>query len=359
MPSMSPSKSPVTKELTVGVSLTNNCNLRCPHCVVSAGDVTLKELSTEQWNNILGQLAECCPTSIILTGGEPLLRNDFLPLLKTTAACCKSISLETNGVLLDRHLDGLSGIENLRILAVSLDAWTPETGAKLQGSENLLPVTRNLERAARMGFGIQIITVLTKHNITEIPQIYAFASDIGATLRILPSIGCGGRGRYSQEQNVDPPRILAFAEEFVFPKMRSALACGQSKPNIHIHLPLPFIPFDLPPYNMTCSRNKFGILSNGEVAFCYRAIGIEPLLLGSVREKSLQAILAEVHSCDRVAYPEQSQFRGVCGKCVAFRVCRGSCPLDRFWLNGNFKSSNQFCQTLYEQGLFPEYALQP
>ena len=59
-------------------SVTGRCNYRCKHCYMSAPDAKLGELSHEAVMDIVDQLAQCGVMNVSLTGGEPLVRRDFL-----------------------------------------------------------------------------------------------------------------------------------------------------------------------------------------------------------------------------------------------------------------------------------------
>lgn len=62
--------------------LTNRCNLKCIHCCADAADenseVYRREMSTQEWTGIIDKIVDIEPGGIVLTGGEPLLRKDFL-----------------------------------------------------------------------------------------------------------------------------------------------------------------------------------------------------------------------------------------------------------------------------------------
>lgn len=58
-------------------SITGKCNCRCRHCYMDAPDALMGELTTEQCFSIIDQMAECGVLRVELTGGEPLVRNDF------------------------------------------------------------------------------------------------------------------------------------------------------------------------------------------------------------------------------------------------------------------------------------------
>ncbi len=90
-------------------SITGACNLKCRHCFMSAPHAKHGSPSHEQIINIADQLAECGIFSVGLTGGEPLIRSDFLQIIDALNE--REIGIDvifTNGWLVDeRFLDAL------------------------------------------------------------------------------------------------------------------------------------------------------------------------------------------------------------------------------------------------------------
>ncbi len=62
-------------------SVTGRCNYRCKHCFMSAPDAKCGELSHEQIMKTVQELSDCGVMKVSLTGGEPLLRKDFLEIV--------------------------------------------------------------------------------------------------------------------------------------------------------------------------------------------------------------------------------------------------------------------------------------
>ena len=63
--------------------ITHRCNLKCKHCCVDADQIVSKkeDLSTDEIKQILDMLIKWNPERIMLSGGEPMLRPDFIELL--------------------------------------------------------------------------------------------------------------------------------------------------------------------------------------------------------------------------------------------------------------------------------------
>lgn len=90
-------------------SVTGKCNYRCRHCYMSAPDAKLGELDHETVMSIAQQLIDCGVQCVSLTGGEPLLRKDFLEIVDTLLAGGITITtIYSNGKLItDKLLDEL------------------------------------------------------------------------------------------------------------------------------------------------------------------------------------------------------------------------------------------------------------
>lgn len=81
-------------------SLTGRCNYRCKHCYMSAPDAKYGELSHEQIMKMIQELADCGVMNVSLTGGEPLLRSDFLEIVDALLERDISITqIYSNGAL--------------------------------------------------------------------------------------------------------------------------------------------------------------------------------------------------------------------------------------------------------------------
>ena len=86
-------------------SITGACNLKCRHCFMSAPHAKHGAPSHEQIIAIADQLAECGVFQVGLTGGEPLIREDFLDIVDALNE--RGIGIDvifTNGWLVDEKL---------------------------------------------------------------------------------------------------------------------------------------------------------------------------------------------------------------------------------------------------------------
>jgi len=90
------------------MELTERCNNNCIHCCINLppGDMTAKkkELSTEEVKAILADAAALGALSVRLTGGEPLLREDFEEIYVFARRLGLKVLLFTNATLLTPNL---------------------------------------------------------------------------------------------------------------------------------------------------------------------------------------------------------------------------------------------------------------
>lgn len=86
-------------------SVTGRCNLRCKHCYMSAPDAKYGELSHEQAMSIAQQIVDCGIMNVSLTGGEPLVRSDFLDIVDVLISGGVNITtIYSNGLLVTDEL---------------------------------------------------------------------------------------------------------------------------------------------------------------------------------------------------------------------------------------------------------------
>ncbi len=105
--------------LIVSYTITKACNLRCLHCHVSAREPMPNEMNLQEAMQAIDEMADLGTRAIIFSGGEPLLRKDFVLDLANYCADAGIIpALLTNGILLDSKVAW--ELKEAGILAVGL-----------------------------------------------------------------------------------------------------------------------------------------------------------------------------------------------------------------------------------------------
>ena len=92
----------------IDIELTERCNNNCIHCCINLPEnnhsAVQKEMTSDQVKEYLKQAAALGCMQVRFTGGEPLLRNDFIDLYITTRKLGMKVMLFTNARLIDNEL---------------------------------------------------------------------------------------------------------------------------------------------------------------------------------------------------------------------------------------------------------------
>ena len=172
------------KAYSVSWNLTQQCNLLCAHCYMSAfaGADTSHELSTAECRRVMDEIAQVNPqVFLILTGGEPLLRKDIFDLAAYAAEKDFTVVFGTNGVLLREKQAKLMRQHGVVGASISLDSTEParhDAFRHLSGAwDGAVRATRVL-RAEGLDFSLHMS--VTDWNVAEIPAMIDLANDFVA-----------------------------------------------------------------------------------------------------------------------------------------------------------------------------------
>ncbi|MFC1837611.1 radical SAM protein, partial [Thermodesulfobacteriota bacterium] len=119
------------------INLTHRCNLHCVHCYLGGRDSRLlsqhKELSTQQWLDIIDQITEAGCLNLLITGGDPLLSKDFELIYRNAVSNGILVTVFTNGTLITPAI--LDLFEDLppQSIEISVYGATPGTYEKITG----------------------------------------------------------------------------------------------------------------------------------------------------------------------------------------------------------------------------------
>jgi mycofactocin radical SAM maturase len=175
----------LTAPVTITWEVTLGCNLYCDHCLSGSGPghQMPDELTTEEALSFIGELDEMDVFQVNIGGGEPFIRPDFMELLEELTDRNISTCISTNGTQLDEEtLDALEAM-NPVYLQVSMDGLREENDA-IRGDGVYDQVLTSLGQLAERDIGTTVNTVVTRHNVRDLPEIYQLAEDHNAGLRL-------------------------------------------------------------------------------------------------------------------------------------------------------------------------------
>lgn len=170
------------------IEITNHCNLRCKHCYV-ARDSGRSELTEAECLALLDEMAEAGCLRLLLTGGEPLARKDFLSSYTHAKQRGFLITLFTNGTLLTTELaDFLQQYPPL-LVEISLYGSNQEVyECMTQTPSSFAACVKAIDLLAEKGIRLVLKTVATKATIKDLPAMRDYAEAIGVPFKYDPFI---------------------------------------------------------------------------------------------------------------------------------------------------------------------------
>ncbi|KAL8719604.1 MAG: hypothetical protein Q9225_003405 [Loekoesia sp. 1 TL-2023] len=147
------------------VSVTERCNLRCTYCMPAEG-VPLSPpahlLTTPEIVYLSELFVKEGVTKIRLTGGEPTVRKDILPLMheigNLRSKGLKELCLTTNGISLHRKLDAMAeaGLTGINLSLDTLDPYQFQIMTRRKGYDAVMKSLNRILDMNRLGAGIKL-----------------------------------------------------------------------------------------------------------------------------------------------------------------------------------------------------------
>ncbi len=162
---------------SVGIGLTNECDLRCAHCY--RPDAVVSRLRVADVDRICRSLPV---RSINLGVGENGLHPDYRAILDLLHDRRVPVSITSNGLSLHSLPDEI--VKRFRSVEGSLDFPTEAEHDGFRGTGNWRLVLAALERAAGLGVPVTVTAVLMRTNAPRLAALARVAATLGAHLRV-------------------------------------------------------------------------------------------------------------------------------------------------------------------------------
>jgi radical SAM protein with 4Fe4S-binding SPASM domain len=162
---------------SVGLGLTNECNLRCEHCY--RPDATIDRLT-------IGDVRRVCDSlpvrSVNLGVGENGLHPEYRALLEELWRRGIVTTITSNGLSLQRLDD--DGLRRFHGVELSLDFPNENEHDAFRGPGNWRTVMAMLDRCKRLGVRVGITTVMMSTNHLRLAELARLAARWGTYLRV-------------------------------------------------------------------------------------------------------------------------------------------------------------------------------
>lgn len=167
------------------LALTERCHGGCVYCSAATTPYAKKkELTLKEWTDVLDSLVRAGVSEIVLSGGEPLLREDFCNILEYAASHFYRVQILTSGIFPRPH-EIIQNIRNIIrkydsqfYIQVDIDSLREELHNTLRSGCQLETVKKNLNELLKikrdLSCEIWINTVATRYNLFDIPSLITF-----------------------------------------------------------------------------------------------------------------------------------------------------------------------------------------
>jgi radical SAM protein with 4Fe4S-binding SPASM domain len=321
---------------------TRACNFACVHCRAQAQkQADPNQLTTIDALKLMDQIAELCKPVLIISGGDPLQRNDIFEIASYASKLGLRVVMSPSGSGITPEVIEKMKASGVKMISLSLDGSNPrvhDTFRQVPGAFDL--AMRNISLAKAGGMSFRVNTTVTKHNLDDLAAIQKLAVEVGAkewdVFMLVPT----GRGKVAME--ITPGQY----EETL-----------QRVYQLSLVSPIPIKMTCAPMYIRVIAQehkqtgksahsgggrgcmagNGFCFISHvGDVFGC----GFLPVAAGNVREKSFQDIYRQ--SPLFVQLRNHCLLTGKCGGCDFKDAC-GGCRARALSVHGSFLAEEPFC----------------
>ncbi|MBP1734929.1 MAG: Radical domain protein [Deltaproteobacteria bacterium] len=301
----------------VAWELTRNCNLNCVHCRAAASKGPHEgELTLSECKQVLDQIAGFASPTIILTGGEPLMRNDIFDIIEYGNVKGLRLVMAINGTLLTEEKAQRLKEYGIKRVSLSLDGKNVKNHDAFRG---VIGSFNSVMKAADYLNGVdlpfQINTTVTRFNVDDLLDIYNLIKAMGAVAWHVFLLVPVGRAKDLKGKELDTE---------AYEDVLHWLYDMESKNEIEM--------------KVTCAPHySFMFISHKGIA---QPCGYLELASGDVRAHGVQKVWEESPVFNQLR--DLTSYRGKCGRCRYLKIC-GGCRARAYELHGDFLHEEPYC----------------
>ena len=181
-------------------NLLRRCNLTCKHCYATSADSVFRdELDTTAALKVIDDLRAAGVRVLILSGGEPLLREDLFQLAAYARAQGFFVALSTNGTLIDEHTVGQIADAHFDYVGISIDGLEATHDAFRQSHGSFRRSMHAIRLCRQAGIRVGLRTTLTQENHAQLPQLLELMRTYDVQKFYLSHLNYSGRGKRSRQ----------------------------------------------------------------------------------------------------------------------------------------------------------------
>jgi len=313
--------------------VTGRCNLNCIHCRSASSMSSFdSDFTTSEAKKLIDDITSFCSPVLVLSGGEPLLRQDLFEIAKYGTDKGLRMCIATNGTLVTDEVCRKMNESGIKIVSLSLDGSTADVHDDFRKQPGAFDATlRAAETFTRNGIKFLVNSSFAKRNQHDIAGTYRLAKSIGAHAWYMFMIVPTGRGEEIMNELIskeDYEEILEWhyqmekneGDMLVRPTCAPhyyRVRLQKAKEEGHKIQPRTLSFSTGGGKGCICAQTIAFIDSRGNVQPC----SYFPVVAGNVKEKHFREIWEHSELFESLRAFEK--YKGRCGECEYLNVCGG------------------------------------
>ena len=187
----------------VAWNITRSCNLKCQHCYSDAKNRDFPdELTTQEAEAVIDDLAAFNVPVILFSGGEPLLRDDLFELIGYARSRGIRITISSNGTLIDREMAARIAQAEISYVGISIDGLetTHDTFRQQKGAFNR--ALEGIHNCREMDQKVGVRFTINQHNHRELDDVFTLLLQEHIPRACFYHLVYSGRGSTMVEQDI-------------------------------------------------------------------------------------------------------------------------------------------------------------
>lgn len=326
--------------------ITWKCNAHCIHCgsdCISAEKQN--QLTTDECLEIISDLHRIGAKKVTLSGGDPLLREDFPILAKEIKKYGINLGFITNGIALDDEKIEIIKDLNPRAFGISIDGADDYIHDYIRGHKGCLShAFDSLIKLKNSGIIPSVVTTVHKLNYSQLPKLRDMLVVVGIgawQIQYADFIG-----RMDQSCMITEAQFKKIAE-FIY-QTQSNYGNTMYVTGADVTGYMDELSKKIGMTNWSGCRAGIGVLglgSDGTVRGCLSQ-QLDKYIEGNIRERSLFEIWNDPNSFSYNRHFDINTLCGYCRECEHAQICKGGCS--RSATNRSKCRCNPYC--LYKIG---------
>ncbi|MFL0197222.1 putative heme d1 biosynthesis radical SAM protein NirJ1 [Clostridium sp. WILCCON 0269] len=345
---------------------TNTCNLKCKHCYADSKNRKFEgELDSREAKYLIDDLAKLKVPVLLISGGEPLMRDDLFELISYAKNYNIRSTLSTNGTLIDKKTAEDLKRNGVSYVGISLDGIGIRHDEFRGVSGSFNKSLEGIRNCMEIGQKVGLRFTINRNNYNQLEDIFYLIKEEKIPRACFYHLAYSGRGNAMAQEDITFEQkrqaldlIMNMAVKLG--KNVEILTVGNHADAVYLYLQVkkkyPHLTDKVWNLIQTNGGNRSGMaLANIDFKGHVHADQFtQHHSFGSIREREFSDIWENPSNSLAVGLRDRkSLLKGRCGRCKWLSICNGNLRVRAEAVTGDFWASDPSCYlTDKEIGIF-------